>query len=133
MQKLIALVLFTLAAISIGVLVSGVSYSERVLPGGMPLGNALASIGLCSLAGAAFCLSPEASIRRRISGAVVGVAALWLPISIALAGNLALNFSGSRGTAWLIISFATAIAVLCSFALAIAGALLNLFGRTSTG
>ena len=124
MQKLTALVLFALGAISIGVLVSGASYSEWLLPGGLPLGNALAAIGLCSLAGSAYKLSPVGSVRRRISQAVLVVTVLWLPISIALAGNLELNFSGSRGTAWLIISSATVIAVLGSLALAIAGALL---------
>lgn len=125
MQKLTALLLFALAAISIGVLVFGARYSERVLPGGLPLGNALATIGLCSCAGSAFYLSPVGSVRRRISRAVLLMTVLWLPISIALAGNLALNFSGSRGTAWLFISFATAIAVLGSLAMAIAGALLG--------
>lgn len=120
MQKLTALVLFALAAISIGVLVSGASYSEWVLPGGLPLGNALAAIGLCSLAGSAHNLSPVGSVRRRISQTVLVLTVLWLPISIALAGNLELNFSGSRGTAWLVISSATAIVVLGSLAFAIA-------------
>ncbi len=125
MQKLTALILFALAAISIGVLVSGASYSEWVLPGGLPLGNALAAISLCFLAGSAYNLTPVGSVRRRISQAVLVVAVLWLPISIALAGNLELNFSGSRGTVWLVISSAIAIAVVGSLALAIAGALLG--------
>lgn len=123
MQRLTALVLFVLAAVSIGVLVSGASYTEWVLPGGLPLGNALAAIGLCSLAGSAYSLCSVGSFRRRISQAVLVVTVLWLPVSIALAGNLELNFSGSRGTAWLVISSATAIAALGSLALAIAGAL----------
>lgn len=133
MQKLTAIILFVLAAISFGVLVFSASYSERVLPGGLPLGNALASIGLCSFAGTAFYLSPVGSIRRRISGVVLLAAVLWLPVSIALAGNLALNFSGSRGSVWIIVSYATAIAVLGSLILAIAGALRNLFRDTSAG
>lgn len=126
MQKLLtALVLFALAAISIGVLVFGAAYSEWILPGGLPLGNALAAIGLCSLAGSAYSLSPVGSVRRRICQAALVVTVLWLPISIALAGNLELNFSGSRGTAWLVISSATAIAALGSLVLALAGALLG--------
>ena len=125
MQKRKALVLFALAASSIGVLVSGAHYSEWILPGGLPLGNAMAAIGLCSLAGSAYNLSPVSSLRRRISQAVLVVTVLWLPVSIFLAGNLELNFSGSRGTAWLIISSATGIAVLSSLALAIIGALLE--------
>jgi hypothetical protein len=125
MQKLIAFLLFVIGAISIGILISGSSYSERILPGGLPMGNALAAIGLCSLVGSAFNLSPAGSVRRQICQAVLIVTILWLPISIALAGNLELNFSGSRGTAWLIISWATAIAVLGSFAFAVAGILFN--------
>jgi hypothetical protein len=125
MHKLTALVLFALAAISIAILVSGASCSEWVLPGGLPLGNVLAAISFCSLAGSAYNLTPMGSVRRRISQAVLVVTVLWLPISIALAGNLELNFFGSRGTAWLVISAVIAIAVLGSLALAIAGALLG--------
>jgi hypothetical protein len=118
-----AFVLIVVAVICFYVLIFRGTSVERHLPGGLPLGNALASIGLCSLACSAFFLSPLRSIRRRISATILLAAALWLPISIALAGNLALNFSGSRGTIWFVISFATAIAVLCSLLLAIAGAL----------
>ena len=125
MQKLTVPILLVLTVLSIGVLVSGTSYLEWLLPGGLPLGNALTAICFCSLAGSAFTLSPVGSVRRHISQAVLLVSMLWLPISIALAGNLELNFSGVRGTAWLVISSATAIAVLCSLTLAIAGPLLG--------
>jgi drug/metabolite transporter (DMT)-like permease len=40
---------------------------------------------------------------------MVGLA--WLPISIALAGNLVLNFNGSRGSVWLGFTLAIALAV----------------------
>jgi hypothetical protein len=133
MRKLTALVLLALAAICMVLLLSGTSYAERVLPGGLPLGNALASVGLSSFAGTAFYVSPVQSVRRRISGTVLVGAVLWLPISIALAGNLALNFSGSRGTVWMIFSYATLIAVLGSLTFAIAGELRNLFHGTSAG
>jgi len=129
MQRLTALGLFTLAALCIGVLISGVSYSEWVLPGGLPLGNLLAALGLCCLAGSACKLNRVGTVRHRISRAVLVATLLWLPVSIALAGNLELNFTGSRGTAWLVLSVGTAIAVLGSFALAI-GALL---GQSSAG
>jgi hypothetical protein len=123
MQKSAALILFVIAAISIGVLFLGARYSESVLIGGLPLGNILASIGLFSLAGSAFYLSPLGSARRRISQVVLILAMVWLPISILLAGNLALNFSGSRGSAWLIISWVTVVAVLGSLILSIVGAM----------
>src|SRR5262245_4375863 len=73
LRKLTALGLFALAAISFGVLVSGPRYSEWVLPGGLPLGNALAVIGLCSSAGSAYYLSPAGSVRRGISQAALVV------------------------------------------------------------
>jgi hypothetical protein len=123
MQRLTALVLFAIAAIFIGVLISGARYSEWVLPGGLPLGNALAAICLCSLPGSAFYLSPVGSVRRRISQVVFSVTLFWLPISLVLAGNLQLNFSGYRGTAWLVISLVTALASVGSFALTILGAI----------
>jgi len=130
MSKLIALLLLTVAAFSVGSLVSGARYSEWVLPGGLPLGNVLAAAGLCSLAGTAFHLSPLDSIRRRVSAVTLLAAAVWLPLSIALAGNLTLNFSGYRGTAWLAITSATAIAALGSLGWAVAGLLLS-FGGSS--
>ena len=123
MPKLIALLLLAIAGISIGVLLSGSGYSELVLPGGLPFGNALAATALWSLAGAAFSLSPPNSTCRRVSRITLVVAGLWLPLSVALAGNLALNFSGPRGTVWLAISLATIIAALVSLVWAIAGLL----------
>jgi hypothetical protein len=125
LKRLAFVLMIAVAAICFYLLISGSSYCERELAFGLPLGNALASIGLCTLAGSAFCLSPMRTFRRRISGAILLGAVLWLPISIALAGNLALNFSGFRGTIWLVISFATSIAVLVSLLLVIALALLG--------
>ena len=46
-----------------------------------------------------------------LAGAGMGallLAALWLPLSIALAGNLALDFAAGRGTAWLVLTLACA-------------------------
>lgn len=131
MPKLIALLLLATAGLSIGTLVSGSGYSERALPGGLPFGNVLAATTLCSLAGAAFALSPPGSIRRRVSRMTLLVAALWLPISVALAGNLALNFSGYRGTVWLAMTSVTTIAVLICLAWAVAGLLLGFRRRSS--
>ena len=131
MSKLIALLLLAIAALSIGMLVSGGSYSEWVLPGGLPLGNALAAICLCSVAGAAFLLGPPGSLRRRASRTALLTAAFWLPLSIALAGNLELNFSGSAGTAWLALSLITASTVLGSLLLSVGGLLFGARGKSS--
>ena len=55
----------------------------------------------------------------------------WLPISVALAGNLALNFKEANGFAWLGLSLATVLAVLGSFAWAVVRLLLK--GRPNAG
>lgn len=131
MPKFIALLLLVVAALSIGSLVSGVSYSTWVFPGGLPLGNVLAAGCLCSLAGAAVLLSPRRSIRHRVSLMALLAAAVWLPFSIVLAGNLALNFQGFSGTVWLAATAATVIVVLASLASAVVGFLLGLRTRST--
>ena len=125
MPGLVALLLLAIAGLCIGALVSGSSYSELALPGGLPFGNVLAALGLCSLAGAALSLSPPGTARRRFARIVLLASAAWLPLSVALAGNLALNFSGARGTVWLVVSSATMIAAVAALAWAIAGWLLG--------
>jgi hypothetical protein len=50
---------------------------------------------------------------------------LWLPFSIVLAGNLALDFSGVRGTLWLAATTIVAVSALCSFAWAASSFLLH--------
>jgi hypothetical protein len=55
----------------------------------------------------------------------------WLPISVALAGNLALNFKEPHGFAWLGLSLATVLAVLGSLAWAVVRLLLK--GRPNAG
>lgn len=130
MRMIIALLLLATSSLTFGALVSGAGYLEWVLPGGLPVGNVLAAAVLCPLAGAAFLLSPPDSIRHRASTLALFAAILWLPISVALAGNLALNFSGVGGTTWLAFSSLTVIAVLGSLLWAIAGLLLGLWGKS---
>ena len=115
--------LLTLAAFSIGSLVSGAAYVEWRLPGGLPLGNILAAAALLGLAGAACLLAPSGSRRRSASRLALMAALLWLPLSIALAGNLALNFSGTRGDVWMLSSLALFAAVLACLICAVAGRL----------
>jgi hypothetical protein len=55
----------------------------------------------------------------------------WLPISIALAGNLALNFTSWRGSAWLGFSLVVHFAVLGTLAWALVGRLLAMRRRTN--
>lgn len=121
MPRLAALILASLAALALGLLVSGSGLPDHLLPGGLPLGNLLAAMALCSIAGAAFLLSPRGSGRGRFAAMALLASLLWLPVSVLLAGNLALNFSGARGTAWLVGSVAVVVATLAALAWAMVG------------
>lgn len=124
MPKTIVTLLLIVAAIAILSLVSGASYLETMLPGGLPLGNALTAVGLCAAAGAAVGLSAGHTALRKVSVASLIGAFAWLPASIALAGNLTLNFHGDRGVAWLVLSLAIVATVLCALTWALVVALL---------
>jgi hypothetical protein len=123
MPKLITTLLLAIAGFCFGSLLSGASYLDQPLPGGLPIGNALTAIGLCAVSMTAFWLSPLHSARRRLSILAMLASIVWLPLSIALAGNLALNFSNGRGTVWLAVSSTTAIVALGSLTWAGAGSL----------
>jgi hypothetical protein len=103
--------LAALAAAAIGLVASGWSGLESRLPGGLPVGNAASAAAMVHAAWAAFRLAPAPWIRR-IAAVSLAVALLWLPASIALAGNLELNFDGSTGPAWFAL---TAFALLASW------------------
>lgn len=111
-------------------LVFGAPYLEALLPGGLPFGNALTALGLCAAAGAAVGLSARGTALRAVSLAFLLATVAWLPVSILLAGNLALNFGGGRGTVWLVLTVAIAIGVLCLLLWAtVAAVWVRLFGR----
>ena len=97
MPRIVVSLLLVVAAFAVLSLVSGASYLENMLPGGLPVGNALTAIGLCAAAGSAVGLSARRTTLRMVSVASLIGAAAWLPVSIALAGNLTLNFHGGRG------------------------------------
>jgi len=130
MQKARIILLLAIVALSFIALASGASYLETPLPGGIPLGNALAAVGLCGLPGLARLLSPPDTVVRKASLISFLAAAAWLPVSIALAGNLELSFGGGRGTAWVAITLGTMLAsVTC-----LVWALIALFfGRPRAG
>lgn len=100
---------------SLYALLSGAPFLAASLPGGLPVGNAMASVGLCAFGGAAIGLSRADTRLRAISVGSLVMAACWLPFSLLLAGNLELNFSGHRGSAWLALTLVTALAVIGSF------------------
>ena len=122
---MIVALLLAAAAFSVFSLVSGAPYLGAVLPGGLPLGNLLAAVPLCAIAGAAVRLSPTGTAVRHASLASLAASAAWLPVSIALAGNLALNFSGSRGSVWLAFSIAVAVVAFCVLGWAFVAVLLS--------
>jgi hypothetical protein len=130
MRKARIVLLLGMVAFSFIALASGASYLEMLLPGGIPLGNAIAAFGLCGLPGLALLLSPHDTLVRKASLIALLAAAAWLPVSIALAGNLELSFGGGRGTAWVAITLGSILAsVTC-----LVWALIALcFGRPRAG
>lgn len=95
--------LFISAAIFTG-LASGMAFIEMTLPGGLPVGNALVAIGLSSFAFSAVLLSTNGAIQYKFSRVTFIITLFWLPISIALAQNLLLNFGSKNGEIWLIFT-----------------------------
>jgi hypothetical protein len=69
---------------------------------GIPAGNLLAWVAVVALPVAAR-MAARAGRLRQLAAALVIAALAWLPVSILLAGNVALNFQGGgRLLAWLV-------------------------------
>jgi hypothetical protein len=127
--RIVVALLLVVAAFAVLSLVSGASYLETSLPFGLPVGNALTAIGLCAAAASAVGLSARRTALRLVSVASLIGAAAWLPVSIALAGNLTLNFYGDRGGVWLVFSAVIAAAVLYALGWALFATLLARYRR----
>ena len=132
MKAWVALALFALAVAAMAALVSGAGGLEALLPGGLPVGNGVAALGVVALACVPVLLSVRGSRLRRVSLALLAGAAAWLPGSIVLAGNLALNFSGWRGAVWLGASVLLHGAAWCVLAWALLARLAGLRRRPGT-
>lgn len=105
MGKAIAITLLLLSPLAWIVAMSvGPGWAEWALPGGLPLGNLSAALALLGWPAAAALLARPGSAARRFALIALALALAWLPVSATLAGNLALNFSGQRGTAWAVIT-----------------------------
>ena len=76
------------------------------------MGNVLGAGVFCGLAGAAVLVAPLNGMVRRLALLALAASVAWLPLSIALAGNVSLNFSGGRGVLWLWCSAALFVCVL---------------------
>jgi len=118
-----------IAGIGFGILVAGWSGLDMRLPGGLPLGNAVAALILILPAWAALLLSRPAHFSRRLSAAALTLAILWLPASIGLAGNPELNFGESTGTLWFVFSVIAFLASFIALLLSLANVLLSRRGR----
>src|SRR5262249_12242525 len=110
-------------ATSLACLASGAAILEFPLPGGLPFGNLLAAAGLCGAAAPTALLSAPRSLLRRVSAAALVAALAWIPLSVVLAGNLALNFSSRLGAAWLAGSVLLHLLVVVLLLSAVASAL----------
>jgi len=133
MQKMIVVIVLAIAAFALLSLASGASYLETMLPGGLPLGNVLSALGLCAIAGAAFLISARRTALGVVSVTSLIAAVTWLPVSIVLAGNLQLNFSGWRGSAWLAYTSVVAVVALCSLIWALVILLFAMCRRAGCG
>ena len=108
-RKIPVLAVFAIG--SIAALISGGPFLEAPLLEGLPVGNVLTVAALCSSACAAIAISRPGTVVRYFSVASLIVASAWLPASISLAGNLALNFSGLRGQIWVWLCLGTVVVV----------------------
>ena len=120
MKQIIVIVLLLIVLFAFASLITAAPYLLWLLPGGLPVGNALTATGLCSAAIVAFLLSNPKTILRWAAIVAIVLSLLWLPISIGLAGNLSLNFEGADGLVWSRYTFVTLVFVLMALLWAIA-------------
>lgn len=128
--RLVACLGTALAALAL--LSSGTAWLEMRLPGGLPLGNALAAAALCALAALAMILSARRMLLRRFARMAMFAALSWLPVSLALSGNPDLNFGGTRGIAWLAFSVWVTAVVCCALVAAVLASALAWLRRGNT-
>lgn len=123
MNRSVVFVLAAIAVVALAAVLSGAGYLEWPLPGGLPAGNVLTSVGLASASGAGFSAARTGTTFRRVSGASLFLSLVWLPASILLAGNLALNFDGGGGRVWIWLTLVTLVLALASMLTAVSRAL----------
>src|SRR5262245_56287162 len=83
-----AFAMIALAFLGVVLLVAGWGGLEARLPGGLPIGNALSALSMILAAGAAVVLGDRGTWVRRYAITALALATAWLPVSIALAGNV---------------------------------------------
>lgn len=107
MRKLAIAALILLPFGWVALLGAGFEWVEGTLPGGLPVGNLLAAVTHAAWPAAAVLLALPGSVARRFAAGALVLALAWLPLSLALAGNLGLNFQGTRGTLWMALTVLT--------------------------
>jgi len=112
LRAILNCLLLAWALFAFGLLVSGSAWLEWPLPLGLPFGNLLAASIPCALALLAWRLGRAGTWQRRWAGGALVASGLWLPVSVVMAGNLALDFSGDRGAVWLGFSAVVVVAVV---------------------
>lgn len=93
-------------------LILGASILSLTLPLGIPLGNLMALALFIAWAGALSLVAREARSLQRVCSLLVGMACGWFPLSVALSGNLLLQFSDSALQWWLAYTALLILALL---------------------
>ena len=124
MPRPFVIALLTIAVFTAVSMALGASFLDAALPGGLPLGNLLTALGLCAAAGAAVGLSTPGTVLRLAALMSLLGAMAWLPVSMLLAGNPELNFSGERGVAWMVFSLVVVLDVFSTLVWALIASLL---------
>ena len=106
-RVLLAAALVTCAG-SVSALLAGAAFLAADLPGGLPVGNAVAALALVAAAGVAVLVGRPGAGLRRYGLLALAAAVLWLPVSAALLGNWRLNGTpGQSSMPWFVLTGAT--------------------------
>jgi hypothetical protein len=128
---LVAAALALSAVLCLALLATGADLLSASLPGGLPAGNALAWFGLINASAAALLFAANGLFTRALARVALVLSIAWLPASVLLAGNLALNFSGELGRYWLVASAGLLALVVVTLFVASLGAILRRLKRVA--
>lgn len=112
-------------------LLSAQPYLLWTLPGGLPLGNLLAAVGLCAASATGLCIHARCSVLWFIALLALLLSIVWLPVSIVQAGNLELNFSADSNSSNFYFSGLTLLMALFSLIIAISVFIVKLYRRST--
>lgn len=91
---------------------------------GLPIGTLIAGILVTSLGALPLAIAPTHGASHRFAIATFALAAVWLPLSLLLAGNGRLNFAGGVRAEWAsALGLLTLAAIASGIALAVAARL----------